>query len=425
MKTPYDVLGVAPDADEKTIANAFRAAAKACHPDLNPEDRAAERQFKQITAARDALKNPEWRALYRYLQLRRLHDRRHWMITMASCTLSALVSAGLVSLLQKQSISEPSFEERLPLLAASLDPEVGGGHRQFELAGIASEARRQEGGAARTAIQEMHAGPRQERETHDKPLDLAAFRQVPARPGLTVEAALREIIREQGNARTAPKQQAGKNCDRPDHRAAQSPQPAGERCAASDGSGREQQGPKPHAMVAARARGRPPAKRKAGEARFDSGPPRCATEPAEQRVVERVLARRGRRSLNALRNEGWQQVSSLGGNRRRPLPPSSRLGQRRHAAGVIVDPALRDLEAVGLPAMRAVEIDGPAAGARDAAGIGVDPGLDLARGLRAQEYQLAHATLPMGPDAFYRVRGVWRIASARGLRRPVDICAGH
>ena len=193
MKTPYDVLGVAPDADEKAIANAFRAAAKACHPDLNPEDRAAERQFKQITAARDALKNPEWRALYRYLQFRRLHDRRHWMITMASCTLSALVSAGLVSLLQKQSISEPLLEERLPLLAANLDPEVGGGRHQFELAGIAREARRQEGGAARTAkIREMNAGPESPREeTRDKPLDLATFRQPPARPGLTVEAALR------------------------------------------------------------------------------------------------------------------------------------------------------------------------------------------------------------------------------------------
>src|SRR5438034_9424147 len=73
---------------------------------------------------------------------------------------------------------------------------------------------------------------------------------------------------------------------------------------------------------------------------------------------------------------------------------SSHLGQRRHAAGVIVDPALRNLEAVGLQAMRAVEINGPAARARDAGAIGVDAGLDLARCLRAQEYQFAHATLP-------------------------------
>src|ERR1700674_3726989 len=83
MKTPYDVLGVAPDADEQTIANAFRAAAKACHPDLNPEDRAAERQFKQISVARDALKNPEWRALYPYLQFQPQHDPRHRGIYLA------------------------------------------------------------------------------------------------------------------------------------------------------------------------------------------------------------------------------------------------------------------------------------------------------------------------------------------------------
>src|SRR5437763_8237084 len=99
MKSPYDVLGIAPDADEKAIASAFRDAAKACHPDLHPENRAAERQFKRITAARDALKNPEWRAPYRYLQLRRLHARRHRMITLAHRRPPALSRAGLVGLL--------------------------------------------------------------------------------------------------------------------------------------------------------------------------------------------------------------------------------------------------------------------------------------------------------------------------------------
>jgi curved DNA-binding protein CbpA len=303
MKTPYDVLGVAPGADEKTIANAFRAAAKACHPDLNPEDRAAERQFKQITAARDALKSPEWRALYRYLQFRRQHDRRHWMITMVSCTLSALVSAGLVSLLQKQSISEPLSDERLPLLAANLDPEVGGGRHQFELAGIAREARRQEGGAAQIAIQEMHAGPGREPETRDKPLDLAAFRQAPARPGLTVEAALREIIREQDNARTAPKQQAGKSCDRPDHRAAQSPQPAGERCA---GSPRQ---PQPHRAARTQRTRAPAAASRRGPSRtlwsllgLTAGPPPSA-RPARHASIQAPRAAQQSRPSNASSNE--------------------------------------------------------------------------------------------------------------------------
>lgn len=318
MKTPYDVLGVAPDADEKTIANAFRAAAKACHPDLNPEDGAAERQFKQITAARDALKNPEWRALYRYLQLRRQHDRRHWMITMASCTLSALVSAGLVSLLQKQSISEPLFEDRLPLLAASLDPEVGRSPHQFELAGTAREARRQEGGSK---IQEMNAGPETPREeTRNKPLDLAAFRQVPARPGLTVEAALREIIREQDNARTAPKPQAGKNCDkRPDHRAAQSPQPAGERCAASPRQSQPHSGAKmQRTRAAAAASSRGPSRTLWSLLGLAAGPPPSA-RPARHASIQTPRAAQQSRPSDASSNECWPDE---GGGRSTPCGTS-------------------------------------------------------------------------------------------------------
>jgi hypothetical protein len=51
MKTPYDVLGISLDADEKTIAIAFREAAKHCHPDLNPGHHASKR-FKEISGAR-------------------------------------------------------------------------------------------------------------------------------------------------------------------------------------------------------------------------------------------------------------------------------------------------------------------------------------------------------------------------------------
>ena len=101
---------------------------------------------------------------------------------------------------------------------------------------------------------------------------------------------------------------------------------------------------------------------------------------------------------------------------------SGRLDQRGYAARVIVDPALRDLEAVGLQAMRAVEINGPAARACDAAAIGVDAGLDLARGLRAQEYQFAHATLPkrgLTHSTGYGGHGELRPRAALGL--PVDM----
>jgi|GEM_PF-6850943 len=306
MKTPYDVLGVAPGADEQTIANAFRAAAKACHPDLNPEDAAAEQQFKQIAVARDALKNPEWRALYRYLQFRRRHDRRHWIITIASCTLSALLSAGLVSLLQQPSTSEPLIEHRAPLLAANLGPDVGGGRHGFELAGTTAAARTSAGGAAQTAtIEEIHAGPGQERDqTPNRRPDLAAFSRAPAHPELTVEAALREIIRERGNGGAAPNHQAGKNCDRrPDRRAGQPPQPAGERCAESS----RQSPPRPGARVqrtrpAAAVSGKRPSRTLWSLLGLAAGPPPSA-RPARHASIQAPRAAQQTRPAYASPNE--------------------------------------------------------------------------------------------------------------------------
>ncbi len=97
MKTPYDVLGISLDADEKTIAIAFREAAKRCHPDLNPGDHAAER-FKQLSAARDALSNPA----------------------------------------QKPLIPDP------PMGAAAVSAEVDGDRHQFELVGTRANVARRE-----------------------------------------------------------------------------------------------------------------------------------------------------------------------------------------------------------------------------------------------------------------------------------------
>jgi curved DNA-binding protein CbpA len=137
MKTPYDVLGISLDADEKTIATAFREAAKHCHPDLNPGDHAAER-FKEISAARAALNHPAWRALYQYVQFRRQHDRRQWIVTVASCIISAVVSGGLVSLLQQSPMPEP------PIVAASLSAAVDHDHAQFQLIDPGADVARKE-----------------------------------------------------------------------------------------------------------------------------------------------------------------------------------------------------------------------------------------------------------------------------------------
>lgn len=99
MKTVYDMLGVAPDADDQAIGTAFRNCAKVYHPDIRAGDLAAEEQFKLITAAHALVKSPERRAAYdRQLRLRRQQLRRQWKITVVGCAISAVISAGLVGI---------------------------------------------------------------------------------------------------------------------------------------------------------------------------------------------------------------------------------------------------------------------------------------------------------------------------------------
>lgn len=61
---PYKVLGVKKDAAADEIRSAYRKLAKKHHPDLNPNDKAAEEKFKAVSLANDILSDPEKRARY-------------------------------------------------------------------------------------------------------------------------------------------------------------------------------------------------------------------------------------------------------------------------------------------------------------------------------------------------------------------------
>jgi len=60
----YKVLGVPRGSDEKEIKSAYRKLARKHHPDVNPNDKAAEARFKEIGEAYDVLSDPEKRKLY-------------------------------------------------------------------------------------------------------------------------------------------------------------------------------------------------------------------------------------------------------------------------------------------------------------------------------------------------------------------------
>lgn len=57
ITNPYRVLGVPDGASEEECAKAYKRLAKKYHPDLNPNDKEAERKMAEINSAYDQIKN--------------------------------------------------------------------------------------------------------------------------------------------------------------------------------------------------------------------------------------------------------------------------------------------------------------------------------------------------------------------------------
>jgi curved DNA-binding protein len=60
----YKVLGVDKNATQDDIKKAYRKLARKLHPDLNPNDKEAHKQFQQINEANEVLSDPEKRKKY-------------------------------------------------------------------------------------------------------------------------------------------------------------------------------------------------------------------------------------------------------------------------------------------------------------------------------------------------------------------------
>ena len=60
----YKVLGISKNAGEKEIKDAYRKLARKYHPDLNPNDKEANKKFQQINEANEVLSDAEKRKKY-------------------------------------------------------------------------------------------------------------------------------------------------------------------------------------------------------------------------------------------------------------------------------------------------------------------------------------------------------------------------
>ena len=61
MGTLYDLLGALPSDDAEGLRTAFRKAAKATHPDINPDNPDAALRFRELVRAYDILTDAEQR----------------------------------------------------------------------------------------------------------------------------------------------------------------------------------------------------------------------------------------------------------------------------------------------------------------------------------------------------------------------------
>src|ERR1700743_2943772 len=60
----YKILGVSKTASQDEVRAAYRKLARKHHPDLNPNDKEANKKFQQINEANEVLSDPEKRKKY-------------------------------------------------------------------------------------------------------------------------------------------------------------------------------------------------------------------------------------------------------------------------------------------------------------------------------------------------------------------------
>jgi curved DNA-binding protein CbpA len=152
MKTLYDLLGALADDDADRLRAAFRKAAKANHPDNNPDDPDAPQRFRQIVHAHGILGDARQRATYDWLlavanqqpildskRSRFVSEVRNLVPNAIAGAVISLVSIGAFLLFEQASSVAivPARVQEMSALAAAMPPQksdtIGRAVRRDEL----------------------------------------------------------------------------------------------------------------------------------------------------------------------------------------------------------------------------------------------------------------------------------------------------
>jgi DnaJ domain len=168
MGTLYDLLGALPSDDAEDLRTAFRKAAKATHPDLNPDNPDAAVRFRELVRAYDILTDNEQRATYDHLLAialqpepatttkTRTYETMHKVAsnTMAATIISAVLVGGytLFGLFSKPVAAEmPDGAQQVAMLQpdtpAQDEPRLQG-EKDVSITGAAAVPLAKESGAA-------------------------------------------------------------------------------------------------------------------------------------------------------------------------------------------------------------------------------------------------------------------------------------
>jgi hypothetical protein len=139
MGTLYDLLGALPSDDAEELRTAFRKAAKATHPDINPDNPDAALRFRELMRAYDILTDTDQRATYDQLLAIALQPpaaskavRTYEVIgkvasnTMAATVISAVLVGGYVlfGIFSKPPGAAPDSTVGEPQVVAALHPDI-------------------------------------------------------------------------------------------------------------------------------------------------------------------------------------------------------------------------------------------------------------------------------------------------------------